>query len=152
MLRRRQQDHRRGALWHVGADLVEERTAQLRPGPLLGDAAGQAAADHPCGKPRRTERSPGHRARQRPLDGLASDELLVVVRVHISAGELAAHDDPVAAVMLDERDLLRPRDPFHLRGRIRIGALGSFSMREHHQCEIEACGLHCDRTLRRLRL
>jgi hypothetical protein len=79
-----------------------------------------------------------------PLARLASKELLLVVRIHVFACELPAHDDPVVLVVLDERDFLRPRDTGHLPRGVGVGALGGLGMRKHHQREVEAHRLHCD--------
>ena len=96
----------KNALRSCGLDL-SSATLPARPPPTI-----------PAAKTRRTEHGAGNGAGERALDGLAPDELLLVVRVHVSARKLAANHDPVAAVMLGECDPLRRLDTCYLCRRV----------------------------------
>jgi len=114
----------------------------VRRASLLGDATRESAPDESHRKSGRAEQQSDRAAGHHALGGLLADELLLVVRVHVAAGERSPDDDPVAPVMLYERDLVGPRDAVDRSRRTRVRLLGAFGVLEHHQREIERGRIH----------
>ena len=138
---RREQQDGRGALGHVGPDLVEERIVELGHSGLR-HAAGDPAADDPDREPGRPEEHAGDRAGQGALRGLLADRVELVVDVDVAAGERAAHHEAVAAVVLDEGDLVDPGDVADGVEHVGVRVVGAFDVGEHRQREVEAHGRH----------
>ncbi len=142
VVRRGHHDHRRRSLRNLAAHLVEERATQVRGAALLGDAAREPTADQAHGEAGRTEEQSDGATGNGALGRPGADELLLVVGVHVAAGERSPNHDPVAPMVLDERDLLRPGHATNGGRRARVSPLGSLGVLEHHQREIEAARFH----------
>jgi hypothetical protein len=97
----REQEHRRGLLGNLGADLVEERVVKMGDVLALDASAHDASRDEPDGEPRRTEQRPDHGAGQGSLRRSLADHVALLVDIDVATRERAAHDDPVVPVVLD---------------------------------------------------
>ncbi len=137
MIRAGHQEDSRRPERYVGSNFVEERVVKLGDGGL-GHAAGDATNGEPDGKSRRTEDRTYDRSGQRAFGRALADRIALILLVHISPGECPAYRNPVATVMLDERDLVNPRDITGGIAHVGVGALCTFGTWKDDKREIEA--------------
>ena len=132
MVRRGEQDDGGRALRHVGTDLVEERIVELGD-PRLCDAPGDASAHEPDREPRGPEERACERAGEGALRGPLADRVTLVVNVDVAARERPANDEPIATVVLNESDLVYPRNVADGVEHVGVRVVGAFDVAEHRQ-------------------
>ena len=132
VVRRGEQDDGGRALRHVGTDLVEERVVELVD-PRLCDAPGDHSADEPDREPRGPEERACERAGEGALRGLLADRVTLVVNVDVPARERPANDEPIATVVLNESDLVYPRNVADGVEHVGVRVVGAFDVAEHRE-------------------
>ena len=94
----------------------------------------------PTASPAGPKSTPASAPGQGALRGPLADRVELVVDVDVAAGERAADHEAIAAVVLDESDLVDPGDVADGVEHVGVRVVGAFDVGEHRECEVEVDG------------